>query len=68
MRGVVKTFRPEQGYGFIWPAGGDGFERVFLHASEAYNAPQIGDVVEFEPAPGRDGRDRAKAVRLVQRK
>lgn len=65
--GVVKFFNTEKGYGFLVPleAGPD----VFVHARAVQDANLIflneGDRLEYDLAPGRDGRPQASNLRRV---
>lgn len=56
--GTVKWFNTTKGFGFIQPA--DGGNDVFVHISaverSGLDSLQEGQKVEFETAPGRDGR------------
>lgn len=47
MRGIVRTFRIEKGYGFIESEDG---KNVFVHVKqiELESFPNVGDKVEFE--------------------
>ena len=65
MRGTVKFFNGEKGFGFISREGGDD---VFVHysniAGDGYKSLDEGQAVEFEVAPGRKG-DEATNVRAI---
>ncbi|MEO5975316.1 MAG: cold-shock protein [Ilumatobacteraceae bacterium] len=65
MRGTVKFFNAEKGFGFISRDGGDD---VFVHFSnivaEGYKSLSEGQAVEFDVAPGRKGEE-AQNVRIV---
>lgn len=65
MRGTVKFFNAEKGFGFISREGGSD---VFVHFSnikaEGYRSLQEGQTVEFDIAPGRKG-DEAQNVVVV---
>lgn len=73
MRGTVKWFSAEKGYGFITPADGanDGKD-VFVHYSavEGEHAPgqqnlSAGDLVEFDVVEGQKGKQADAVVVLT---
>ncbi len=65
MRGTVKKFDKEKGYGFIKSAEGQDY---FFHYSqlqmEGFKTAEIGAVVEFDPAETEKGL-RANNIRFV---
>ena len=64
MKGTVKWFNNQKGYGFITPESGDD---VFVHHSaiqgEGYKSLEEGAQVEFEITQGEKG---AQAVNVVK--
>lgn len=65
MRGTVKWFNATKGYGFIAPDGAD--KDVFVHITEVQKANltglKEGDVLEFDMAMGKNGREAATNLR-----
>ena len=63
MRGTVKFFSTQKGWGFIfYPKGRD----IFVHHSniimDGFRTLDEGDIVDFEIGTGNDGRDQAVNV------
>ncbi len=65
--GTVKWFNATKGYGFIEPE--EGGNDVFVHISAVERAGmqslREGQKVEFEIAPGRDGRSSAEELKAL---
>ena len=65
--GTVKWFNATKGFGFIAPDGGS--KDVFVHISAVEGAGlqglREGQKVEFEIAPGRDGRTSAEDLKAL---
>ena len=60
--GTVKWFNPTKGFGFIEPDGGGPDAFVHISAVEAAGMSGLaeGQEVQFELAPGRDGKSAAE--------
>ncbi len=65
--GTVKWFDPVKGYGFIQPS--DGSRDAFVHISAVERAGlrslREGQKVEYELAPGRDGKSAAENLAVL---
>ena len=70
-RGRVKRFFDARGFGFIMPDPGQELPArdVFVHISSVRHAKldflQAGDAVQFNVVAGRDGRQEARDIRLI---
>jgi CspA family cold shock protein len=68
MRGVVKWFSSQKGYGFITPS--DGGKDLFVHFSgingDGYKSLNEGDKVDFEAIEGPKGQQ-AGGVTLIEK-
>jgi CspA family cold shock protein len=60
--GTVKWFNPTKGFGFIEPDGGGADAFVHISAVEAAGMSGLaeGQKVQYELAPGRDGKSAAE--------
>lgn len=68
LRGTIKWFNPEKGYGFVSPA--DGSQDVFLHISALkqaglQDAPE-GSTIQCEVGQGRKGVQVLRVIHLDQ--
>ncbi len=65
--GTVKWFNPKKGFGFIQPS--DGSQDAFVHISAVERAGlstlNEGQKVEYDLAPGRDGKTAADNITLL---
>ena len=63
-KGTVKFFHTAKQYGFLVPE--DNLSDVFFHGDSARGDVRTGDAVHYElDEPGRNGKPRAKNVRLI---
>ena len=67
LKGTVKWFADDKGYGFIRPESGDD---VFVHYSEirgsGHRHLEAGQVVSFDVGEGLRGRTMAKGVDVLE--
>ena len=65
--GTVKWFNPTKGFGFIQPESGS--KDIFVHVSAVERAGlhglEDGQKVEFDVEAGRDGRESATNLKIV---
>ncbi|MCU0515175.1 MAG: cold-shock protein [Anaerolineae bacterium] len=67
IRGEVKWFDAEKGYGFIkQPAGSDIFVHYTAIQSDGYKTLDAGDVVEYELVDGRKGQQASSVVIITK--
>mgnify|MGYP001094697848 FL=1 len=66
--GTVKWFNPAKGYGFIAPEGGGNDIFVHISAVEQSGLTGLADnqKVNFELAEGRDGREMASDLKILE--
>ncbi|MCG8508926.1 MAG: cold-shock protein [Rhodospirillales bacterium] len=68
IKGTVKWFSGQKGYGFIAPE--DGSDDAFVHISALQRAGLAGldegQKVEFELTPGRNGKLAADNIRIIE--
>ena len=66
--GTVKWFNPDKGYGFIQPddGGSDAFVHISAVERSGLSSLQEGQKVEYELAPGRDGKSAAENLVIVE--
>jgi CspA family cold shock protein len=67
MKGKIKMFNPEKGYGFI-SFGNPTNEDVFFHASEVFGEALFkkGDICEFNIVDGQKGRCAINVIRGIR--
>jgi len=63
----ICTFNDDRGFGFIWEPSRK--QEVFFHISDYRGEnPGLGEFVDYEIAPGQNGRDKAICVHLIEDK
>lgn len=67
MRGVVKWFSAEKGYGFISreDEGGDVFVHYSAIQTDGYRTLEQGDTVEFEITQGQKGPQASNVIKTL---
>ena len=67
MRGVVKWFSAEKGYGFISreDEGGDVFVHYSAVLTDGYRTLEQGDTVEFEITQGQKGPQASNVIKTL---
>ena len=66
MKGTVKNFKKDRGFGFI--KGEDGKDYFFHYSeiqAEGYRSAEPGEEVEFEPSDGDRGLRASKVVKIA---
>lgn len=67
IKGTVKWFNGQKGYGFIAPE--DGSEDAFVHITAVQQAGldglDEGQKVEFDLSPGRNGKMAVQSIRVI---
>lgn len=63
--GAITKWIDDRGFGFLDDDDKPNGRGTFVHISALREAPEIGDVLEYEIATGLDGRPRATNVRPV---
>ena len=64
LKGTVKWFNTQKGYGFITREDGDADAFVHISAVEQSGLAE-GQQVEFDLAPGRNGKMAAQNIRIL---
>ncbi len=68
-KGTIKRIIADRGFGFIDEEGGQG-QDLFFHRNSVqggkFEVMREGQEVEFDTTKGRDGRQQAENVRLVE--
>jgi len=68
MKGKIRMFNSEKGFGFIVPFDTSNSEDVFFHASEVFGEAlfEKGDPVEFNIVDGQKGRCAINIIRGIE--